>query len=641
MADLFKGGQLTMYNDRMQIFGLGSQLDVKAILDAELEVLKLRQLPYENQKKMLATEKEVWNSFKSALSSFSSVSEKLKNLSIEAKKVSFGQEGFATATASTGAIDSNYSLSIQRLATRHRLMSDQMGVAPLGYDGTVQVNGKDLQITSDMGLKEIATAINKGNYGADAVVLDGRLVMTSKLSGSDNSISFTDTTGANRVFSTDSTKVFAKITGAVDTGSKTYSVEVSQLASAHKVQSGVVMDKTADLNFNGDFTINGKTVSITASDSLEDVSNKINNAGANVLSSIDSTGRLVLESKETGSAKAISIADNTTNGSAPLFESIGLMAGSSFSNEVVAGNDAMYTVNDGTGTASYTSSTNVGVGAINGVDLQLKEVTSSPVTITVEGATSSIWESIGVLSGGSIKNQMETPQDAQYTINGISMTSSSNTVTDIDGVSITLLKETASDVSMTVNQSNEAVKEALKEFVKVFNSIVMNINKLTAKEGAMQGETVLNQIKRKMTDVLMSKTDSNLYMFNMGIKIDRDAKDGTIKFDETVYSNILRDSPQEILKLISGENAIGDKMFDMLNDYTKATGTIANKVKGIDDRVVRLDDNLTRLNEQFERQKQSLLKKYAMLEITLSGLNVQADYMKSQMQALLGTGNNG
>lgn len=449
MANLFETGQLTMYNDRMQMFGLGSKLDVKAILDAELEVLKLRQLPYENQKKTLATEKEVWGTFKGALNAFSAVSEKLKFLSANTKQVSFSEEKFVQASAGADALDTSYSVSVERLATKHRVMGDKLGTGPLGYSGQVSLNGKSLDVTGDMGLKDVASAINKGGYGAGAVVLDGRLVLTSNNSGSG--------------------------------------------------------------------------------------------------------GKLVL------------------------------------------------------------------------ADL---------------GGADAVWNALGVLDGSDLKHEMDTPEDARFTINGIPMTSSSNTVTEVDGLTLTLLKETEGDVTMTVARSNDAARSALEDFVKTYNSIVLNINKLTAKDGAMQGETVLNQLKRKMGDTLMAKTDSPLYLFNLGVRIDADAKDGTIKFDAASYGKTLSERPEEIMKILSGENAIGAKMTSMIHEFTKATGSISNKIKGIDEKVGRIDDNLERLDSQFERQKQSLLKKYAMLEITLSGLNITADYMKGQLQALLGNGNN-
>ncbi|NGY88962.1 hypothetical protein F6Y05_38960 [Bacillus megaterium] len=46
----FDNAKITSYGDRMQIFGLGSQWDTKSILEAELNILKLRQKTFENKK---------------------------------------------------------------------------------------------------------------------------------------------------------------------------------------------------------------------------------------------------------------------------------------------------------------------------------------------------------------------------------------------------------------------------------------------------------------------------------------------------------------------------------------------------------------------------------------------------------------
>ncbi|NGY88961.1 flagellar filament capping protein FliD [Bacillus megaterium] len=78
------------------------------------------------------------------------------------------------------------------MATKQRLMSDQVSEGPLSIDEKVQLNGKDLTFTADMDLKGIAKEINSGDYGVDAVVLNNKLVLTSKQSGLDNVIKFSD-----------------------------------------------------------------------------------------------------------------------------------------------------------------------------------------------------------------------------------------------------------------------------------------------------------------------------------------------------------------------------------------------------------------------------------------------------------------
>jgi len=53
-----------------------------------------------------------------------------------------------------------------------------------------------------------------------------------------------------------------------------YRVEVLQLADTAKVAGGSVADVAAALNLTGDFTINGTSVAVTATDSLEAVRDK-------------------------------------------------------------------------------------------------------------------------------------------------------------------------------------------------------------------------------------------------------------------------------------------------------------------------------------------------------------------------------
>lgn len=98
-----------------------------------------------------------------------------------------------------------------------------------------------------------------------------------------------------------------------------YKVEVLSLAQAAKVSGGVMTGTKTALGFTGDFTVNGKTITVAATDTLEGVRNKINaaNTGASpsgvsatILSDGGTGGRLVLTSATTGSTP-ITIGDGT------------------------------------------------------------------------------------------------------------------------------------------------------------------------------------------------------------------------------------------------------------------------------------------------------------------------------------------
>ncbi len=90
----------------------------------------------------------------------------------------------------------------------------------------------------------------------------------------------------------------------------TYKVEVLQLAQAAKVSGGTTSSVTAALGHTGSFQLNGKTINIAATDSLEKVRNTINSANtgtaptgvaATILSDGGGGGRLVLARTAAGS----------------------------------------------------------------------------------------------------------------------------------------------------------------------------------------------------------------------------------------------------------------------------------------------------------------------------------------------------
>lgn len=116
-------------------------------------------------------------------------------------------------------------------------------------------------------------------------------------------------------------------TAAAKPGS--YRVEVVNLARAEKLSGAVVSDSTAALGLAGSFSVAGQSVSVTATDSLEAVRDKINalNGGAtptkvsaSVLSSASGQKRLVISADAAGSAGA-----GLTDGSEGVLRDLGFV----------------------------------------------------------------------------------------------------------------------------------------------------------------------------------------------------------------------------------------------------------------------------------------------------------------------------
>lgn len=420
----------------MQIFGLGSQYNTKTILEAELNILKLRQQPYETKKSDYEDQKSIWSSLQTSLTNFNDIVKGLKDLNTDSKDVSFSEEGYVSATATGAAMDASYDVSVKQLATKHRVMSDQLVEGAQGISETVQLNGKDLVLTENMDAKAIAGAINDGSYGVDAVVLNKRLVLTAKDSGSTNEIKFSN---------------------------------------------------------------------------------------------------------------------------------------------------------------------------------------------------SAAWDTLGVTQGGVVKNELQEAKGAIFTINGVQMTSDTNTYNEIDGVSFNFSKVTDSAVEVNVSRSSEKIVDKVTSVVNAYNTIIGNINTLSGEGGSLQGKSIPRTLKSKMNSLLYSVNDSGTMLYQLGISIDGTAKNGTIKLDTSKLTEMYNKDPKKVQNTLTGADGFAGKLYDEVDKYAKTKGLVANEIDGLDTRIDRIQDTLDRYERQFEQQKQSMILKYATFETMMSSLQSQSDYLNAQL----------
>lgn len=182
---------------------------------------------------------------------------------------------------------------------------------------------------------------------------------------------------AMKAVSSDTTVLDATTSTGAAAGS--YSLNVQSLAQAEIVQSTLnVADPTVALNLTaGSPQINGKSIQVGATDSLNSIRDKINGTpgigvNASVVQVAAGDYRLFLTSQTTGAA-GMTLQDTTGT----VLTQLGLLTSTGTKNDVQAGTDAVIQI----GTASITQSTNTVTGVVPGVTLSLKKVGAATVTV--------------------------------------------------------------------------------------------------------------------------------------------------------------------------------------------------------------------------------------------------------------------
>ena len=156
---------------------------------------------------------------------------------------------------------------------------------------------------------------------------------------------------------------------------------------------------------------------------------------------------------------------------------------------------------------------------------------------------------------------IQTAQNAEFTLDGIKMSRSSNTVTDL-GVGMTLTLNKKGEINFDVQQDFEGVTKAMQDLVDAYNALVVNLNTATdynsetKTAGTLQGVSEVNSIRTNILGGLFDSQvvngtveDANgnkvsakvmLSMQDFGLSLN-DA--GTLDFDSSKFEKKVKEDP--------------------------------------------------------------------------------------------------
>lgn len=336
--------------------------------------------------------------------------------------------------------------------------------------------------------------------------------------------------------SSDSSVVSVTTNSSAITGN--YSLAVSNLAAAHSVASKAFTDTTSavgtgSLTFQfgtydsggNTFTANGdkaiQVVDIASGDnSLVGIRDAVNNAAIGVSASIVNDGsgyRLVFQSNDSGAANSLKV-----------------------------------TVSDSTDVS-------------NTDDAGLSQLAYDPTAVA-----------------GSGKNMTETVTavDASFSVNGLSITSSTNQITDaIEGVTLNLKDVTSgTPVSVSVALDTSGITSKVQSFVSSYNDMITTINSLTSYDasngsaGILIGDSIARSVTSQVRSLFSSAVSglSGNYTSLTSLGITTQAG-GTLTLDQTKLDAALSSDHSVVGKLFSAIGTTDDSLITYLSSTSQST----------------------------------------------------------------------
>jgi flagellar hook-associated protein 2 len=388
-----------------------------------------------------------------------------------------------------------------------------------------------------------------------------------------------------------------------NTAAGTYAINVSQLAQAQSVVTVGQASAKAAIG-NGTITIDFGTINGGA---LDPVTGKYTGAGFTV------------DATRTAVPVTIDASNNSLEG---IRDAI---------NAAKAGVNASI-VNDGSGTPNR----------LVLVSAQTGEASSMRISVAGDAALQNLLNNDP--SGTQNLKQTVVGQNTKLTVNGIDVTSATNTVKEaIQGTTLTVLK--AGTSTLTTSSDTASVESAVNDLVKAYNSLLSTSKTLTAYDtdkktgAALVGDSTLRNLMTRVRQAFIAPqaggANDMKVLTEIGVGFQ---KDGTLAVDSAKLKAALVAKPEQVANLFSSPAAstggYGKQLSAIVDDLTSSGGSLKVATDGINTTLKQLDVQYSSMQDHVDATVDHYRKQFSQLDLMMSSMNNTVKYLSQQFDAM-------
>ncbi len=123
-----------------------------------------------------------------------------------------------------------------------------------------------------------------------------------------------------------------------------------------------------------------------------------------------------------------------------------------------------------------------------------------------------ITEATNIVNAGSLAGSnaiKNVATDAEIELNGVTYKGDTNTF-EINGLTITALQQSSETVTLNTRQDTDGIYDMVKDFLKEYNSLIMEMDKLYNAESAKGYDPLTDEEKEEMSDSEIEKWESKI-----------------------------------------------------------------------------------------------------------------------------------
>lgn len=268
-------------------------------------------------------------------------------------------------------------------------------------------------------------------------------------------------------------------------------------------------------------------------------------------------------------------------------------------------------------------------------------------SITASNSTLSQFEVTGVVdstnsapASGMFMSQVA--QDAKVKINGVELSSASNTMTNVvSGVTLQLSQVTTTAVDIKISDDLEGFQKNIQSMVDAYNALSQTLTGATKydsaskKGGLLQGDATTVGLQTALRSMLGSSSAGSTFSRLSDVGLERQT-DGTLKVNSTKLTSAMSDL-SNLKKLFvtdnsdTATNGFGLKVRDFARGLIAYDGRVSNKSTALQGSISRNSKDQDRVNDRVARVEVSLRRQYGALDTQMAKLNGLSSYVNAQL----------
>lgn len=247
-------------------------------------------------------------------------------------------------------------------------------------------------------------------------------------------------------------------------------------------------------------------------------------------------------------------------------------------------------------------------------------------------------------SGTTNLTQLTAAADAQLDVDGFTVSNGTNTITDaIEGVTLNLLQaQVGNSLQLDITTDVDVAKQSIQDFVTNYNAIVASIFNIagfdaaTSTGGPLLGDSLVrgveSQLRRELSTAVTGSSGSFSTLAEIGITTQLD---GILSIDDAALDAALADEFDNVGALFSSTDGYAPRLINLMDSYLDSLdGLLELRIDTLESNLDDISDERVALDLRMEAVEARILAQFTAMDALVSQLQATSDFLTQQLANL-------